>query len=84
MGLGFLLSDEHLELVDRESLRTGNGGHQTLFAELKEKRHGNRQSISVSQLNLIRTRLAKGNTGTWQTAYEAILSYFTEDNKLLN
>ncbi|MBX3110295.1 MAG: hypothetical protein KF743_14030 [Fimbriimonadaceae bacterium] len=83
MGLRFSLSDEHLELVDRESLRTGIGGHQTLFTELKDKRQGNQQSISVSQLNQIRQRLAKGNTGTWQSAYEAILSYFTEDNKLL-
>lgn len=80
----FSLSEEHLKLVDRESLRTGTGGHQTLFAELKDKRQGNSQSISVSQLNLIRQRLAKGNTGTWQTAYEAILSYFTADNKLLS
>lgn len=82
MGMAVTLSSEHLELLERESLRSGNGGHQSLFRKLKDQRRGNRQAITLEQVLDLRIRLAKGNTGTWQSAYEALLSYFTDDNKI--
>lgn len=77
MGMKVTLTSEHLELLERPSLCSGNGGHQAFFRTLKNQRVGNQQRVSMAQVKQARERLdALDQPGTWQDAYEALLSYF--------
>lgn len=79
-GLVIYLSQEHLEFLNRPSLLSGKGGHQDYFRELSRQRSGNRQPISLNQVQQARKRLAAlRGAGTWQAAYSAVLQYFGEE-----
>ena len=78
-GSVIALSQEHLNLLSRPGLLSGKGGHQNYFRALSRQRSGNRQAISLDQVQQARERLATlRGTGTWQTAYSAVLHYFPE------
>lgn len=78
-GSVITLSQEHMELLCRPGLVSGQGGHQNYFRTLMRQRSGNRQAISQEQVQQAKKRLnALRSTGTWQGAYSAILHYFPE------
>ena len=78
-GSVIALSQEHLELLNRSSLVSGKGSHQSYFSALLRQRSGNRQAISEEQVQHARERsLSLRSAGTWQEAYSAILHYFPE------
>lgn len=78
-GSVIALSQEHLDFLNKPSLLSGKGGHQDYFRTLSRQRSGNRQAISLDQVQQARERLATlRGAGTWQSAYSAVLYYFPE------
>lgn len=77
-GAVVTLSQEHLELLNKSTLTSGKGGHQSYFRDLKRQRFGNRQVISLEQIERAEQRLKTlRSAGTWQAAYSVVLYYFS-------